>query len=137
MWTQQAVARYGHAMQATLTEAEGRMQKNKDGVTGIPTGLAELDKMTGGWQNSDLITIAARPAVGKTAFALHLAKAAAAAGHHTVVYSLEMQAGGWATAGSCRQEKWTHTSGEAESYHRKHGYRPGKRPENWQGSPSA
>lgn len=67
-------------MQATLTEAEGRMQKNKDGVTGIPTGLAELDKMTGGWQNSDLITIAARPAVGKTAFALHLAKAAAAAG---------------------------------------------------------
>ena len=67
-------------MQATLTEAEGRMQKNKDGVTGIPTGLVELDKMTGGWQNSDLITIAARPAVGKTAFALHLAKAAAAAG---------------------------------------------------------
>ena len=67
-------------MQATLTEAEGRMQKNKDGVTGIPTGLAELDKMTGGWQNSDLITIAARPAVGKTAFALHLAKAAATAG---------------------------------------------------------
>lgn len=47
--------------------------------------------MTGGWQNNDLITIAARPAVGKTAFALHLAKAAAAAGHHTVVYSLEMQ----------------------------------------------
>ena len=38
-------------MQATLTEAEGRMQKNKDGVTGIPTGLAELDKMTG--QRSD------------------------------------------------------------------------------------
>ena len=64
-------------MQATLVEAEGRMRKNKDGVTGIPTGLTELDKMTGGWQNNDLITIAARPAVGKTAFALHLAKAAA------------------------------------------------------------
>ena len=96
-------------MQATLTEAEGRMQKNKDGVTGIPTGLAELDKMTGGWQNSDLITIAARPAVGKTAFALHLAKAAAAAGHHTVVYSLEMQA-------ERLGDRWLLSAGEMDPY---------------------
>ena len=96
-------------MQATLTEAEGRMQKNKDGVTGIPTGLTELDKMTGGWQNSDLITIAARPAVGKTAFALHLAKAAAAAGHHTVVYSLEMQA-------ERLGDRWLLSAGEMDPY---------------------
>lgn len=52
-------------MQSTLVEAEGRMRKNKDGVTGIPTGLTELDKMTGGWQNNDLITIAASTGSGE------------------------------------------------------------------------
>ena len=50
-----------------------------------------LDRLTSGWQRGDLNVIAARPAVGKTAFALHLARAAATAGHHVAVYSLEMQ----------------------------------------------
>lgn len=45
-----------------------------DGLSGIPSGFHELDKMTNGWQNSDLIIIAARPAMGKTAFALSMAK---------------------------------------------------------------
>lgn len=62
-----------------------------NGVTGIPTGLTELDKKTGGLQDNDLIVIAARPSVGKTAFALHLARHAALAGNAVAVYSLEMQ----------------------------------------------
>lgn len=78
-------------MEDTLAQVEARVENNKNGVTGIPTGLTELDEMTGGWQQGDLVVIAARPSVGKTAFALHLARAAAAAGCHTVVFSLEMQ----------------------------------------------
>lgn len=78
-------------MDDTLREAEARILKGKDGVTGIPTGLAELDRMTAGWQNGDLIVGAGRPGTGKTAIALHLARAAAQAGRHVVVYSLEMQ----------------------------------------------
>jgi replicative DNA helicase len=43
------------------------------GVTGVPTGFRDLDTLTGGWQNSDLIIVAGRPSSGKTAFALSLA----------------------------------------------------------------
>ena len=78
-------------MTATMTEAEGRIANNINGVTGIPTGLADLDRMTSGLQNGELVVIAARPGVGKTAFALHLARNAAMAGHAVAVYSLEMQ----------------------------------------------
>ena len=48
--------------------------ENKGELTGIPTGYRKLDEMTAGWQNSDLIILAGRPAMGKTAFALSLAK---------------------------------------------------------------
>ena len=51
---------------------------NKGGTTGISTGYFKLDDMTCGWQNSDLVIIAGRPAMGKTAFALSLAKNIAA-----------------------------------------------------------
>lgn len=78
-------------MEDTLVEVEARVATGKEGVTGIPTGFTDLDKLTAGWQGGDLNIIAARPSVGKTAFALHLARAAAMAGHHVVVYSLEMQ----------------------------------------------
>ena len=47
---------------------------NESGLSGLETGYRELDKMTSGWQNSDLIIIAARPAMGKTAFVLSMAK---------------------------------------------------------------
>ncbi len=63
----------------------------KDGMSGIPTGFHQLDKMTMGWQNSDLIIIAARPAMGKTAFVLSMAKNIAINFQQPVgIFSLEM-----------------------------------------------
>jgi replicative DNA helicase len=53
------------------------MRNRKEDITGVPTGFPSLDKLTYGWQNSDLIILAARPSVGKTAFALNLARSAA------------------------------------------------------------
>ncbi len=64
-----------------IKEAEQIMttaSKNNGDVTGISTGYRELDDYTSGWQNSDLIIIAGRPAMGKTAFALSMAKNIAA-----------------------------------------------------------
>lgn len=75
----------------TLKQMDARVANNRDGITGIPTGLRDLDKLTAGWQPGDLHIIAARPSVGKTAFALHLALAAGRAGKHVLVNSLEMQ----------------------------------------------
>ncbi|REC44867.1 MULTISPECIES: replicative DNA helicase [Chryseobacterium] len=48
--------------------------KDKEGISGVPSGFRDVDKETGGWQNSDLIIIAARPAMGKTAFILSMAR---------------------------------------------------------------
>lgn len=63
----------------------------KDGLSGLPTGFDDLDKITSGWQNSDLIIIAARPAMGKTAFVLSMAKNIAVDfGNPCAVFSLEM-----------------------------------------------
>ena len=78
-------------MTDTMEEAEQRIAKSVNGITGIPTGLTDLNRMTSGLQNGELIAIAARPSVGKTAFALHLARQAAMQGHAVAVYSLEMQ----------------------------------------------
>ncbi len=65
--------------------------KRKDGLSGLPSGFTGLDKMTSGWQNSDLVIIAARPAMGKTAFVLSMAKNMAVNYKQPVaVFSLEM-----------------------------------------------
>jgi replicative DNA helicase len=61
-----------------------------DGITGIPSNFKELDKITGGWQGSDLIIIAARPAMGKTDLALNIALNASKLGFKTGLFSLEM-----------------------------------------------
>lgn len=76
---------------STMTQLHDRAANNQGGVTGIPTGLESLDRLTCGWQGGDLNVIAARPSVGKTAVALHMALAAARSGRHVVIYSLEMQ----------------------------------------------
>ena len=62
-----------------------------DGLSGLASGFHKLDKMTSGWQNSDLIIIAARPAMGKTAFVLSMAKNIAVNNKVPVaLFSLEM-----------------------------------------------
>ncbi len=70
-----------------LEELKGR----EDGLTGVPSGFTDLDRLTSGWQSSDLIIIAARPGMGKTSFVLSLAKNAASEFNKGVaVFSLEM-----------------------------------------------
>lgn len=65
----------------------------KGAITGIPSGFPDLDKMTSGFQKSDLIIVAARPSVGKTAFALNIAQNVGVRAKQTVaIFSLEMSA---------------------------------------------
>lgn len=74
-----------------VIEGIDHARENKDGVSGVPTGFSDLDRITGGWQNSDMIVIAARPGMGKTAFALAMARNMAV--DHDVpvaLFSLEM-----------------------------------------------
>lgn len=77
-----------------ITEAFERMHKasqNEGNISGIPSGFTELDKITSGWQKSDLVIIAARPAMGKTAFVLSMAKNIAVDFNIPVaIFSLEM-----------------------------------------------
>jgi replicative DNA helicase len=75
--------------QAVLEIEDAR--KNKEGISGIPTGFRDLDRITGGWQRSDMIVIAARPAMGKTAFVLSMARNIAVdVGKGVALFSLEM-----------------------------------------------
>ena len=65
--------------------------KSADGITGVPTGFADLDARTAGLQPTELIVLAARPAMGKTSFALSIAQnAATSGGWPCLVFSLEM-----------------------------------------------
>lgn len=67
------------------------LYNKKDGLTGLTSGFVDLDKVTSGWQNSDFVIIAARPAMGKTAFCLNMAQnAAIESGRPVAVFSLEM-----------------------------------------------
>ncbi len=82
----------GAIVKATVKELDER-KNNKDGLTGIRSGFTDLDRLTGGWQNTELIIIAARPAMGKTAFILSAARNAAVDGKSGVaIFSLEMSA---------------------------------------------
>src|SRR3954470_12231899 len=82
------------ALAQAIQRIEDLRHKNED-ITGVPTGFPTLDRITYGWQSTDLIILAARPSVGKTAFALNLARNAAL--HPTKptavgFFSLEMSA---------------------------------------------
>jgi len=80
-----------HETLATLETIHGR----ESGITGVPTGFRALDAMTGGWQNSDLVIIAARPSMGKTAVALAMGRNAALHAKEptpVAIFSLEMSA---------------------------------------------
>ena len=66
-------------------------RKTQDGVSGVPTGFIALDRVTSGWQKSDMIVLAARPGMGKTAFVLSMARNMAVDYNVPVaVFSLEM-----------------------------------------------
>lgn len=76
-----------------ISKAMERLQQLQSisGYSGVPSGFPSLDKITNGWQKSDLIILAARPSVGKTAFALNLARNAAVDHNRPVAFfSLEM-----------------------------------------------
>ena len=68
-----------------------KLFERKDLITGVPTGFAKIDDLTSGLQKSELIIVAGRPSMGKTAFALNIAQhAAMEAGIHVAIFSLEM-----------------------------------------------
>jgi replicative DNA helicase len=68
-----------------------KLKEHKDGLTGVPTGFTSLDRMTSGWQSSDLVIIAARPGMGKTAFVVSALRNAAVDFKRPVaIFSLEM-----------------------------------------------
>jgi replicative DNA helicase len=80
----------GDMIKDTLKAVE-RLYERKELVTGVPTGFKDLDKLTAGLQPSELIIVAGRPSMGKTAFALNIAaNAALNAGMGVAVFSLEM-----------------------------------------------
>lgn len=75
----------------TALEMIEEASKREDGLSGVPSGFSELDRYTSGWQKSDLIIIAARPAMGKTSFVLSMARNMAVEHKRPVaVFSLEM-----------------------------------------------
>jgi len=82
------------SMKNIMTQAMEEIQARKehtDGLTGVPSGFTNLDRVTSGWQKSDLVIIAARPAMGKTAFVLSaLRNAAVDHGQACAIFSLEM-----------------------------------------------
>lgn len=84
------------SLRESLSEAWTRLERlheHKEEMRGVPTGFKDLDGMLAGFQKSDLIILAARPSMGKTAFALDIARQSAVM-HNTVVgiFSLEMSA---------------------------------------------
>ena len=78
-------------LRATLDRLEQRQKARQSGAcVGVPTGLQRLDAITGGWRGGQLIVLAGRPAMGKSAVMLYFARAAAASGIPVCIFSLEM-----------------------------------------------
>jgi len=93
--TQGNIKRSSETAHSLVIQAKNRIQEisNKEGLSGVPSGFDKLDKLTSGWQPSDLIIIAARPGMGKTALTLSMARNIAV-GHNIPVafFSLGMSA---------------------------------------------
>ena len=78
-------------LEKTVDKIEELFRKPHNGVTGVSSGYSDLDKMTSGFQSSDLIIVAARPSMGKTTFAMNLVEhAALTQDKPAVIFSLEM-----------------------------------------------
>ncbi len=76
-------------MKASFDTIE-RLFERKEAITGVPSGFRDLDQFTAGFQRSDLIIVAGRPAMGKTSLALNVAMNAAEEGVPSAIFSLEM-----------------------------------------------
>ncbi len=92
--TQNNLSRGFESMGALASRLEKQLEelaKKKDGLTGVPSGFTDLDRLTSGWQPSDLIIMAARPGMGKTSLTLAIARNAALEfGKPVAFFSLEM-----------------------------------------------
>ncbi|MDH3243702.1 MAG: replicative DNA helicase [Saprospiraceae bacterium] len=92
--TQQNLNRGFESIGSLALKAQKQLEElsqKSEGLTGIPSGFTEMDRITSGWQASDLIIVAARPGMGKTSFTLSLAKNAAMDyGKGVALFSLEM-----------------------------------------------
>jgi len=91
--TQGNVKKSTETAQSLVIQAKKKIEdiSNKEGLSGIPTGFDKLDKLTSGWQPSDLIIVAARPGMGKTALTLTMARNIAVDFNQAVAFfSLEM-----------------------------------------------
>lgn len=91
--TQGNIKKSSETAQNLVIQAKKKIEEisNKKGLSGIPSGFDKLDKLTSGWQPSDLVVIAARPGMGKTAFVLSMAKNIAVESDIPVaIFSLEM-----------------------------------------------
>lgn len=92
--TQSGAARSYQTMKEVVREAFGQIEalyQKSEHITGVPSGFVDLDEITAGWQPSDLIILAARPAMGKTSFTLNmLTHAALHRGTPAAFFSLEM-----------------------------------------------
>ena len=91
--TQGNIKRSSETAQNLVIQAKRKIEEisNKEGLSGIPSGFSKLDKLTSGWQESDLIIIAARPGMGKTALTLSMARNMAVNNNIPVAFfSLEM-----------------------------------------------
>lgn len=83
-------AQYVREILPTVLDNIEKAGQKGNGISGIETGFPSLDNITQGWQNSDMIIIAARPSMGKTAFTLSMARNIAKLGYKTLFFSLEM-----------------------------------------------
>ncbi|WP_223033202.1 replicative DNA helicase [Hanstruepera marina] len=91
--TQGNIKKSSETAQSLVIQAKKKIEEisNKEGLSGIPTGFSKLDKLTSGWQDSDLIIVAARPGMGKTALTLSMARNIAVDQNIPVAFfSLEM-----------------------------------------------
>lgn len=91
--TQGNIKKSSETAQSLVMQAKKRIEEiaNKEGLSGVPSGFTDLDKLTSGWQPSDLVIIAARPGMGKTALTLTMARNIAVGQNIPVAFfSLEM-----------------------------------------------
>jgi len=91
--TQGNIKKSTETAQSLVIQAKKKIEEisNKDGLSGVPSGFSDVDKLTSGWQPSDLVIIAARPGMGKTALTLSMARNMAVAKNIPVAFfSLEM-----------------------------------------------